>query len=265
GRALDVALRDDDLPLRIVALRAAGELGRSTSLAAVLSNLAHEDASCRLAAAWSAALLAAEPRAVSELLLTALLGVPQSDEALDLAIRRQPPATVRRWLDQLSADLPSQRTALRGYGVLGDLSGVPRLLEAMKNPTLARRAGESFTFITGCEFTSPPLRGQMPEKFEAGPTDEAADDDVAPDPDENLPWPDSAAVAKWWDAHRTEFAAGTRHLLGKPITPEWCREVLKIGKQRQRAAAALELAIRQPGRPLFDVTAPAHRQVLTPA
>ena len=37
-------------------------------------------------------------------------------------------------------------------------------------------------------------------------------------------------------------------------------EVLKTGRQRQRAAAALELAILQPGKPLFNVRAPGFRQ-----
>jgi hypothetical protein len=36
--------------------------------------------------------------------------------------------------------------------------------------------------------------------------------------------------------------------------------VLRIGKQRQRAAAALELAIRQPGTPLVEVRARGVRQ-----
>jgi len=35
---------------------------------------------------------------------------------------------------------------------------------------------------------------------------------------------------------------------------------LKNGYQRQRAAAALELAILKPGRPLFEVRAPGFRQ-----
>ena len=34
----------------------------------------------------------------------------------------------------------------------------------------------------------------------------------------------------------------------------------RIGRQRQRAAAALELAIRQPSQPLFEVRAPGFRQ-----
>jgi hypothetical protein len=38
------------------------------------------------------------------------------------------------------------------------------------------------------------------------------------------------------------------------------KTVLRDGRQRQRAAAALELAIRQPSQPLFNIAAPGFRQ-----
>ena len=79
-------------------------------------------------------------------------------------------------------------------------------------------------------------------------------------PDLDLPWPDPALLQKWWDAHRGNFQSGTRYLLGQPIEPQALRQVLQTGRQRQRAAAALELALLQPGRPLFEVRAPGARQ-----
>ena len=45
------------------------------------------------------------------------------------------------------------------------------------------------------------------------------------------------------------------------MTPEWLKMVLRDGRQRQRAAAALEFAIRQPGQPLFNVKARGDRQI----
>ncbi len=80
------------------------------------------------------------------------------------------------------------------------------------------------------------------------------------DADLNLAWPDPALIQKWWNARQGNFAKGTRYLLGQPITPESLREALKTGYQRQRAAAALELAILKPGGPLFEVRAPGWRQ-----
>jgi hypothetical protein len=44
------------------------------------------------------------------------------------------------------------------------------------------------------------------------------------------------------------------------MTEDWLEHVLRYGYQRQRAAAALELAIRRPGTPLFNVKAPGYRQ-----
>ncbi|HZU36110.1 MAG TPA: hypothetical protein VFA18_09385, partial [Gemmataceae bacterium] len=93
-----------------------------------------------------------------------------------------------------------------------------------------------------------------------GPTEDPADENVAMDADDNLPWPNPPAIEKWWKANQAGFARGTRHLLGKPLTPEWLQHVLRTGRQRQRAAAALELAGLQPERGLFEVRAPGFRQ-----
>ena len=99
-----------------------------------------------------------------------------------------------------------------------------------------------------------------PGGFEAGPTENPEDENVEMDPDENLPWPDQDLIKKWWSARQGNFAKGSRYLLGQPISTESLRLALKNGYQRQRAAAALELAILKPGRPLFEVRAPGFRQ-----
>jgi uncharacterized protein (TIGR02270 family) len=105
------------------------------------------------------------------------------------------------------------------------------------------------------------LQGVKPKGFEAGPTEDPADENVEMDPDDNLAWPDAAAVQKWWNQHQAEFPKGVRHLCGKPMTPESLQHVLRFGYQRQRAAAAIELAIRNPGQPLFEVRARGDRQM----
>jgi uncharacterized protein (TIGR02270 family) len=108
--------------------------------------------------------------------------------------------------------------------------------------------------MTGADLDSVDLQGTRPEGFESGPTDDPADPDVELDPDDKLPWPDPERVAKWWAAQRGGYAPGTRYLIGKPITPESLAEILRTGRQRQRAAAALELTIRT-GAMLFEVRA----------
>jgi uncharacterized protein (TIGR02270 family) len=114
--------------------------------------------------------------------------------------------------------------------------------------------------ITGVDLAYEDLEGEWPEGFEAGPTENPEDENVTMDPDEDLPWPEPELVQKWWANHQSNFQSGARYLVGKPISPEWLQQVLRNGLQRQRAAAALELAMRQPGQPLFEVRAPGFRQ-----
>jgi uncharacterized protein (TIGR02270 family) len=129
----------------------------------------------------------------------------------------------------------------------------------METPELARIAAESFTMITGADLAREGLVGSEPEGFEAGPTDDPDDERVAPDPDQNLTWPDVAKLRAWWHAHRMRLTAGTRHLLGRPLEQDWLRHVLRHGYQRQRHAAALELCLASRRGP-FEVRARAPQQ-----
>jgi uncharacterized protein (TIGR02270 family) len=153
-----------------------------------------------------------------------------------------------------------QRTVIQATGILGNPVTVPWLIEKMATPELARLAGESFTYITGADLAELDLEGDWPENFEAGPTEDPKDENVAMDADEDLPWPDVDKIKTWWSQNQSRFRAGQRYLLGQLITIEHCQQVLHTGFQRQRQAAALELALRQPREPLFEVRAPAKRQ-----
>ena len=130
----------------------------------------------------------------------------------------------------------------------------------MQLPEQARPAGEAFFLITGCDIEKEDLWGTRPENFSAGPSDEADEEDVAMDPDEELPWPDPELVAAWWDKHKVEFRRGERLLLGKPLNQDHLQHVLRSGFQMQRLAAALELVLLGRGRSLFEVRAPGLRQ-----
>jgi hypothetical protein len=83
---------------------------------------------------------------------------------------------------------------------------------------------------------------------------------VALDEEEGLPWPDPRRVGAWWAANRTRFAVGTPYLLGLPKAGADWLGILREGTQRQRAAAALELALRQPEAPMFEIRARAALQ-----
>src|SRR6185503_8452331 len=122
--------------------------------------------------------------------------------------------------------------------------------EQMRAPELARLAGEAFTMITGADLVSEKLEAERPAGFEVGPTEDPEHPDVEVDPQEHLPWPEPEAIGAWWKDHAADFPGGSRYLLGKPVSRAWLRSVLRTGGQRQRAAAALELAVQEPGEPL---------------
>jgi uncharacterized protein (TIGR02270 family) len=145
-------------------------------------------------------------------------------------------------------------------GKLGDPAFVPWLIDCMTLPELARPAGEAFRAITGADIATLDLEGEPPEGFEAGPTEDAEDENVELDPDENLAWPAPARVQAWRQSHKKDYPSGVRHMAGKPISLANCAQVLRHGRQRQRADAALQSALLQPGRPLFEVRARGSRQ-----
>ena len=260
GRPLQQAISDPDLLLKARALRAVAELGRLDLLSLIRRELNAKDDACRFWAAWSVTLLGGHTDAVQVLQSFAESVGPYRERALKVAFPRLSIYSAHAWQKQLAANPKSVRMAAIGAGVMGDPYLIPWLIEQMKIPVLARVAGEAFTMITGVDIAYDDLDTEKPEGFESGPTEDPADDNVEMDPDDRLPWPDPELIAKWWDQHKGEFHAGTRYLLGEPITVEWMYQVLRAGRQRQRAAAALELVILQPGQPLFEVRAPGFRQ-----
>jgi len=184
-----------------------------------------------------------------------------AEEATFLWILRDAAAQAPHYSLKDLADIDERVEAhIDGLRVAGDPVRIPWIIEHMEVPELARVAGEAFTMITGVDIAYEDLEGEWPEGFEAGPTESPEDEDVELDPDEDLPWPDAQLIAEWWAKNKAAFRNGTRYLLGQPISPEHLQHVLRNGYQRQRAAAALELALLQPGQPLFEVRAPGFRQ-----
>lgn len=241
GPALESALRDDDPLLRARALKAVGELGR-VDLADHVRGHRKERTG-----AFALLLLTGNGEALRSL-------------ADPHAVRGMPVGAANGWLETLPP-----RPALVGAGALGDPARIPWLLERMKTPALARVAGEAFSMITGADLAHENLEGTKPDGFEAGPTDDPADENVDLDPDEDLPWPDLQEVGAWWAERSSQFTPGRRYLAGRPLTPEDLTRVLVAGYQRQRIAAAIELAILSPKDGLFEVRAPGFRQRSNPA
>jgi len=271
GGYLADAVADKNPLLKARALKAAGELGRKDLLPFISTMVNDNDDNCRFWASWSAALLG-DMNAVAALkaYITSMLPPPpgtfpqgareKPEEAVKLAFRRVDISSAHNWQKELAQNPGTIRPALIGAGVIGDPVLIPWIIDQMAAPEPARLAGEAFTMITGVDIAYEDLEGERPEGFEAGPTEEPEDEDVETDPDEDLPWPEPQLVKDWWDKNKGRFENGVRYFLGKPITPEHLRQVLAAGLQRGRAAAALELAIMQPGQPLFEVRAPGFRQ-----
>lgn len=148
-----------------------------------------------------------------------------------------------------------QRDLIRATGVVGDPIYIPCLTERMAVPETARLAGEAFSMITGLDLAYRDLDRESPRDFESGPNDDPADENVALDADENLPWPDPAKIGDWWLANLGRFTQGTGYFLGRPKPAVDWLEVLSDAFQRQRHAAAPELAIPMPQATMFEVRA----------
>jgi uncharacterized protein (TIGR02270 family) len=259
GPELTTYISDNDPRVRSRSLKAAGELGRTDLLPLVISYVDDEDEKCRFYAVWSAALLG-DNSGVDRLKSFVDAQSDFAQRACEMAVRKMDYANAMQWLNALGKNTSSVRLAINGYGALGEPQAVPWLIEMMQVPELARPAGEAFSMITGVDIAYEDLEGGEPEGFEAGPTEEPEDEDVGLDPDEDLPWPDPGLIHAWWQEHKKRFAAGKRYLVGSPVSEENCKQVLANGFQRQRAAAALELAVMHPGSTLFESRAPGFRQ-----
>jgi uncharacterized protein (TIGR02270 family) len=259
GDALTEAARSPDLFLRSRALKAAGELKRQDLLPDLRKHLDHENHTCRFAAA-SSTLLLGDRGALDAMSQFVFARSAFRLPAMQIALRCVDAPTAQNWLKALSREPDQMRDVLIGTGIAGDPLYVPTLISRMEDPAVARVAGEAFSMITGVDLAYEDLDGDWPEGFEAGPNDDAADENVELDADEDLPWPNPALIGEWWASNKGAFTAGTRYLAGAAITPDQCMKVLRNGFQRQRNAAALELALSQPAAPWFNSQAPGFRQ-----
>lgn len=258
---LDQSLSDESLELRACAFRTAGELGLRSNLLHFLEeqiHLANEE--CRFWAAWSSVRLGSRGESLKSLMRSAMTDSPYRGKALQLALQVIDNASSRQLLTYLSQSAETLRHAIIGAGILGDPAYVPWLVQMMPNPELARVAGEALSTITGVDIAYQDLNGEKPEGFEPGPTEIPEDTNVDMDADEALPWPDPKLIQDWWNKNGSRFRAGIRYLRGNEIGLRSIKDAMLSGNQRERAAAALELAIRNPADPLFEVRAPAKRQ-----
>jgi uncharacterized protein (TIGR02270 family) len=245
GSRLADWLTDPSPDVRARACRLAAELGRVDLHESIAAMVQNGDGAARDWAAWSAGLLG-DARMLHDLETVAAGDGPVAGRALEVVARRSPHERIGAWIRRLSRDPATRRLAVRAVGALGDTAAIPWLLDRMSEPALARIAGESFSLITGADLAQLDLDGEAPGGLTIGPTDDSADENVALDPDEDLPWPDPKKVAAWWTANTTHVAGIGRRLMGEPVGLEAFERAWREGYQSQRRAAAYGLAVAQP-------------------
>jgi len=251
GDVLNPALSDPDPILRGRALRAVGELKRADLLGPALEQLGDDDEACRFWAAWTLTLH--DDRAGLKALRQwqghgGRFGVA----ALQLSLRAASVDEGRERVRTMAKDPALRRSAVVATGILGDPTSVPWIIGQMRSPEMSRLAGEAFATITGVDLEYHNLE-QVPAPDTSEEAEAPADISINPEYDSHLPWPQPELVEHWWEAHADGFTPGVRYLGGRPVTAESARQVLVSGRQRQRAAAAIELALLEPKERLFEI------------
>ena len=258
GPALSAAIDAEDAALRACALRAAGLLKLRRLAEPVHSHLTDADPAARFWAAWALTLLGHADGA-TRLMAFADAPGPFAFKALHLGLRAWPAAQARAWIRALALHADTQRLTVLATGIFGDAASMPWLIQAMGDAQLCRLAGEAFTSITGVDLAYRDL--VQTDSSPLGDDSEAPPDATLPPGHEaNLQWPSPPLVSAWWSENAAHFCAGQRHIGGQPVSREAAILVLRNGRQRQRAAAALELACVDPQHGLIEVREVGDRQ-----
>jgi uncharacterized protein (TIGR02270 family) len=255
GEILSNILQRDDCQqnekLYARALRLVGELRRQDCMPAINAAMSVESSEIKFWANWSAVLLG-HRASVLNLQSSVFNAGPQQPRAIQMAFRALPIETAREWISKLSEDESQVRIVIKAAGALGDPHAINWLIEKMKNPALARLAGEAFASITGVDLKQNQLLIDPADHPPSTPDDTL---DIAVDEDEHLPYPDAEKVMALWRNYGKSFSIGHRYFMGQLITAATLKEALAKGNQRQRHAAAMELALNEQGVPLLNTSA----------
>lgn len=243
--------RFDSAPPQLQAciLRAAGEIGCGDLQQQCLQALSSPEDEIRYSAARSALLLGLKAPALATLEALVADATPCNRRAFRLALLALDPAEGQQFVRRCASRV-SERMKVEAVGLMGQSQHAPWLIECMKQPALARAAGEAFSAITGIDLVFEDLDVRPPPE-----------QDEEPPEDDGLPWPDPQRVADWWSRNAARYPSGVRLFCGAPLGREQCVQILKTGYHRQRVFAAMHLALSRPGSALFEWRAPAWRQM----
>ena len=235
------------------ALRLIGELKRQ-DLKPVLREAAESDnENIQFWSNWSAILLG-DHSAVEKMEAYIFDDGVHQEKAINISFRVLPLEQARNWITRLVDNKEQIRSAVKATGILGDPHAVSWLIKIMQDRSTAKLCAEAFSLITGIDLAKSELTLENPGDVTMHPNEDVEDDDVSLDEDENIPWPDVDKILEMWINKGKEFISGQRYFMGKPISPENLRYYLDSGYQRQRRAAALELALTDPAMPLANTS-----------
>lgn len=115
--------------------------------------------------------------------------------------------------------------AAQAVRIARDLSPGPWLLERLASREVARVAFEANVLVIGVEPTGE-IESKAPKGYEINPTDDAQEG-LALDPDQGLPWPSPGMAQGWWEVNDKLFTKGVRHLLGRPMAADHLQDALR--------------------------------------
>lgn len=249
----DECKEDENLYAR--SLRLIGELRRQDCMPALEESFSDERDSIRFWSNWSAILLGHNDRLKQLKAFVLDADSPFQNLAIQLCFRVLSVEQSRVWISALSKIDNQTRQVIIATGVLGDPHAVNWLITKMAEPKLAKVAGEAFSFITGADLD---IKNLTIEPALNHPLQD--DEDESLDEDEHLPYPDHTKVAALWRNHGQKFIIGRRYFIGQSISTDWLTSIIKNGTQRQRHAAAIELALHDNTQPLINTRAKAVTQ-----
>lgn len=258
GEHLNRILNRDDCKqhekLYARALRLVGEFRRQDLSPSLTEGMSSDIDSIKFWSSWSSVLLG-NKAAAANLHPFILKAGPYQTAAINLVFRVLPVEQARELISRLVEDKVQMRAVVQATGVLGDPHAINWLISIMADPVLARIAAEAVSLITGIDLEQYKLTDEKVPDVAQHPSDDANDSDVSLDEDENLPWPDVKKISQIWMNLGMNFIAGKRYFLGRNITPELLNEKIVSAYQRQRHAAAMELALMNLPTPLQNTRA----------
>ena len=238
--------------LYVCALQIAGQLKRFDLMPAVRVAMQSDNKNIVFWAHWSAILMG-DKNAALALQSVVVQKNPHQLSAIQISMRSLPIDVARNWIGLLAKNPANIRVVIAATGILGDPQAINWLIEQARVPLLTRLAGEALTLITGIDLEANKLALEaLPNLDDQLPNDDAAEHDIEMNEDDRLPFPDVDKIAAIWQKYSNRFIAGQRYFMGQQINTEHLHNIYKTGYQRQRSAAAVELALLDAHQFLFN-------------